>query len=167
MDRETFDKLNYKQQVIEFNKLYEIHKSIRKTCGEIGIGKTTVRDRFKTINYSFLEGVGYVKDTNNQLEGQTSLIEAVIENKPHSEPNILELEQLVSKIVDEKLNKILETKKQSEFELSSRCEGDVKYRSLGVYKEILEEFVEYCKNKRYSQIELLSQAMLDIMEKFK
>ena len=45
MKRLEFDKLSIEEQVIEFNKMYETHKSIRKVCAEIGIGKSTVKDK--------------------------------------------------------------------------------------------------------------------------
>lgn len=160
MKWEEFKTLETSKQIEIFNNFIKECGSITKASKQLGRSDKTVRGHLTSLGYRFIDGV-YIKNTNTQLEGQTSLIEPVCENK---EPINEELEQLINRLIDEKLK----TKKVDTIELSSKCEGEVKYRSLGAYKEVLDEFIEYCKNKKpYSQIQLFSQALIEFMEKYK
>jgi dephospho-CoA kinase len=177
MKRLEFDKLSPEEQVKEFNKMYEIHKSIRKVCGEIGIGKSTVKDRFNKIGYYSIEGVGYVKGTNAQLEGQTSLVKPVRENKGilninelseknKSKTNITELEQIVNRLIDKRLEDLKKIEKTGEIELN--FEGKTMYRSFGINEDVLNRFNEYAKkHNRFNKVELLSLALNELMDKYK
>lgn len=53
MNKEQFNKLTIEQQIKEVNKLIEQFGSVNKVCKEIGIAKSTVRDRFKSNNYYY------------------------------------------------------------------------------------------------------------------
>jgi hypothetical protein len=180
MKRLEFDKLSVQKQIIEFNKMYETCKSIRKVCSEIGISKTTIRDRFNKIGYHSIDGVGYVKDTNIPIKNETSLDELISENKQYSNSNILvldkELEEKINALVKKQVHEELEKhfknsdleKNSTEIVIDDKCQGDIVYASYGVYKDISTEFNSYVKShKRYSKAELTSQALLEFMENHK
>lgn len=78
MDKEQFNSLSVKDQVIVFNNLLASN-SIRQACTQIGIAKTTVRDRFKKYGYLFNnEENKYINDGSGRIEsdGNTKNITA-------------------------------------------------------------------------------------------
>jgi molybdenum-dependent DNA-binding transcriptional regulator ModE len=165
MDWKELKELEINQQIDKFNELIKEHGSITKAAKELGISDSTTRKYFKPLGYSF-NGNEYIKNTNTQLEGQTSLVEPANENK--EQIDITELEQIVNRLIDKRLETLQQTNNPVEIELSSKCEGDVKYRSFGVYKNILDEFIKYAdKHSRYSKVELVSQALILLMDHFK
>jgi DNA-binding transcriptional regulator YhcF (GntR family) len=167
MEREEFNKLTVNEQVTEFNKLYKEHKSIKKVASDLGISKNTISSRFTNAGYTIFEGVGYVSNTNTPIYNKTSITEPPSEDK--REANREKLKQLVNSMVEEKFNELVNKQPVNiDIELSSLCDGNIKYRSWGYYENIGEKFIEYCKNKkRYTQIEILSQAMLEFMQNHK
>lgn len=175
MDKEIFLKLSVEKQIEEFNKLIKEHGSITKSAKVLDIPRTTVKSIFIKNGYKFdIESNQYIKNTNTQLEGQTSLIEPVEANKQDSDivktnnlVDITELEQIVNRIIDERLSGLNKTEK-SNIELSSKCDGDVKYRSYGVYKSVSDEFDQYAeKHNLYSKVQLVSQSLIEFMERHK
>lgn len=52
MTKDDFNMLDVQDQVKVFNKILK-DSSIRKVCNDIGIGKTTIRDRFKKHGYIY------------------------------------------------------------------------------------------------------------------
>lgn len=166
MNKEEFNKLDIENQVKEFNNLYKQIKSARKVFGRLGFAKSTLSDRFRNGGYTLVNNIGYVRNTNTPVTTKPIVKKPVDEHK--HETNIKELEQVVNSIVTRKIEEALKTRKSNSIEsieLSSKCDGEVKYRAMGAYKEVIDEFVEYCKGKRYTQIELFSQAMIEFMER--
>ena len=53
MNKEQFNKLNIEKQVEVLNKLINELGSVNQACKNIGIAKSTVRDRFKAKNYYY------------------------------------------------------------------------------------------------------------------
>lgn len=175
MKREQLDKLSIEEQLEAFNKIIKEQGSLSKAIKATGMPKSTIKSRLDKIGYKYSEEAKqFIKDTNTQLEGQTSFVEPVEANK--QDTNIVEtnnlvditkLEQIVNRIIDERLSSLNKTEK-SNIELSSKCDGDVKYRSYGVYKSVSDEFDQYAKKHNlYSKVQLVSQALILLMEKYK
>ena len=61
MNKEEFNKLGVLEQVQYINNELKNNKSITSVCKELGIGRSTIRDRFKKANYS------YSKDLNKYI----------------------------------------------------------------------------------------------------
>jgi predicted transcriptional regulator len=172
---EEFKKLEIDKQIDKFNELIKEHGSIIKAASELGISDSTTRKYFKSHGVTF-NGSEYVKNTNTQLEGQTSLVEPVSDNKGilninelseknKSKTDITELEQIVNKLIDKRLEDLKKIEKTGEIELNSECEGEVKYRSFGVYRNVLDKFVKFTDDHpRYNKVELLSHALMLMME---
>ena len=53
MNKDTFNKLAINEQVEYFNKELVKGNSLTNICKSINIGRSTVSDRFKKINYKF------------------------------------------------------------------------------------------------------------------
>lgn len=78
MNREQFDKLEILDQIKYINNKLENNKSITSVCKELEIGRSTIRDRFKKINY------GYSKDLNKYVDNDsiTDVLQELVE--PHN-----------------------------------------------------------------------------------
>ncbi|MFG0882370.1 hypothetical protein ACGAJ9_06915 [Clostridioides difficile] len=53
MDRYTFDNLPIKEQIQYINNKLLEGNTLTNTCKDIGIGRTTIRNRFKQHGYEF------------------------------------------------------------------------------------------------------------------
>ncbi|HEK4848153.1 TPA: hypothetical protein SOL18_003710, partial [Clostridioides difficile] len=53
MDRQTFDNLSIPQQIEYINNQLLNNNTLTNICKNIGIGRTTIRDRFKKFGYEF------------------------------------------------------------------------------------------------------------------
>ena len=60
----------------------------------------------------------------------------------------------IERIVNVVLNKVNDKKK------CSPCNGETVTRSFKIYKNVLDDFVNFCNNSKYTQYELLSQFIL-------
>ena len=48
----------------------------------------------------------------------------------------------------------------------SPCNGETVTRSFKIYKNVLDDFVNFCNNSKYTQYELLSQFILEGIQKY-
>ena len=66
MDRKEFDKISIEEQVKYINKELYNGCTLTKVCSLIGIGRSTVRDRFKKIGQRYDGSINrYVRDNSN------------------------------------------------------------------------------------------------------
>lgn len=176
MKREQLDKLSIEKQLEVFNKIIKEQGSLNKAIKVTGMPKSTIKSRLEKIGYRYSEEAKqFIKDTNTQIEGQTSLIEPAEANEQDSDAveikennnlvDITELEQIVNRIIDERLNSLNKNEK-SGIELSSECDGDVKYRSYGIYLTVSDKFDKYSEDHGlYSKVQLVSQALIEFMDR--
>lgn len=66
----------------------------------------------------------------------------------------------IERIVNVVLNKVNDKKKYSP------CTGETVTRSFKIYKNVLDDFVNFCNNSKYTQYELLSQFILEGIQKY-
>ena len=66
----------------------------------------------------------------------------------------------IERIVNVVLNKVNDKKKYSP------CNGETVTRSFKIYKNVLDDFVNFCNNSKYTQYELLSQFILEGIQKY-
>ena len=66
----------------------------------------------------------------------------------------------IERIVNVVLNKVNDKKK------CSPCKGETVTRSFKIYKNVLDDFVNFCNNSKYTQYELLSQFILEGIQKY-
>ncbi|WP_338564364.1 hypothetical protein QJR60_17250 (plasmid) [Paraclostridium sordellii] len=77
MNKEEFNKLEILEQVQYINNELKNNKSITSVCKELGIGRSTIRDRFKKANYSYSKDLNkYVHndDITDVLQKSTELL---------------------------------------------------------------------------------------------
>lgn len=197
MNKEEFNKLEVVEQIQYINNQLENNSSITSVCKSIGIGRSTVRDRFKKANYS------YSKDLNKYIHNKciTDVMQANIEvnnryisseiNKENNN-NITDViqkdtvteiinksdEEIKNNLLDlvsnyDVLKDIIELHRRNTSVIKQQIvidieESDSKLATLRVNSKVLEQFNDFCKdNKQYKKVDLLSQAMKEFIEKYK
>ncbi|TCO76482.1 hypothetical protein [Marinisporobacter balticus] len=192
MDRESFNLLVIEKQVKAFNELLK-KRSIRKTCKELKIGKTTIRNRFEKNDYVFnREENQYIKNDQNMKEQKemesnikiTKKEEGVKENtntvkrKKEIKSNINITEEMYQQwieIVDmrEDLKAIVNIwKEQATTSIRSlnikKFDGNLYVKSIKLYEEVLEGFNEFVDGHReLKQQEIINQALWEFLEKYR
>lgn len=190
MNRADFDKLEILEQINYINTKLDTGATITNICKDIGIGRTTIRDRFKKYLYEY----------NKELNQYKSIVEVVdpmdevcitIEPKQKSSNKVVEAEQVNNKLLEniakeykDMNNKYTTMNKKLEemylwYELQSsnkvvtmnkleleNFEGEIVTRSFKLYEPIQKEFMEYCANSKYKVQDLLSQAIREFLDKY-
>lgn len=182
MNKEEFNSLFVEQQVDVFNDLLK-NNSIRKTCESIGIGKTTVRDRFKKHGYIF-------NSKTNQYEKDFICIENKKEIKSNknltkvSNSNLTKVNKSNMDKIYEELRELLDLKEDIKALLErenlrgriievpelriNKFTGDLKPKTIKVYENVLEEFNKFVEeHNEYKQQDIVSQALWEFIQKYK
>lgn len=183
MNRVEFDELKITDQVKYINKKLNEGYTLTNICKAIGIGRTTIRDRFKSISYeynkttkqyeSFVEIIEESKTIDNkynELKSSNNVVEATLDKNKVLEDMLLNYSDM-----NNKLNEMYEWYKlqSSEIVVENKkliiedFEGDVVVRSYKLYESIQKEFAEFCKGNKYKVQDLLSQAIKDFLDKYK
>lgn len=190
MNKDKFNKLEISQQIDFINSKIQDNNSITSVCKEIGVGRSTIRDRFKKANYSYSKDLNkyiYIeptevskelKNNNNSCNtsdiynnSNTSLAEdnpvfTVIEKSNKDfQNNMIDLVNnydVLKEIIELHRRNTSVIKQQIIIDLD---DSENKLTSLRVNTSILEKFNEFCKqNNQFTKADLLSQAMKDFME---
>lgn len=196
MNKEEFNKLEVLAQIQHINNQLENNKSVTSVCKEIGISRSTIRDRFKKANYS------YYKELNKYINNNsvTDVIQTNIEvnngcntsdiNKENNNgvTDVIQRDtvtEIINKSDGEIKNNLLDLVSNYDIlkdiiELHRRNtsvikqqividieESDSKLTTLRVNSKVLEQFNEFCSNnKQYKKVDLLSQAMKEFIERY-
>ena len=174
MNKIQFNSLETIDQIQYINKKLIEGNTVTKVCEAIGIGRSTIRDRFKKVGYE------YNKSTN-QYESIIEIMESVEPVTPTGvtepinediEPIIQESSNLVvgtdSQILtslinnyDDMNNKLNEMYNWYKLQSSNKVvqaekfkvddfEGEIVVRSYKLYEPIQKEFLDFCKkNNKY------------------
>ena len=191
MNKTEFNSLEVLEQIEYINKSLLEGNTLTNICKSIGIGRSTIRDRFKKVSYEYNKAI-------NQYESIVEIVEAgtiapAEANEPIKEdikPVIQQSSNLVVGTDNEILtslinnyddmnnklnemydwyklqssNKVVQTEK---FKVDD-FEGDIVVRSYKLYEPIQREFLEFCKkNNKYKVQDILSQFIKDGLEKYK
>lgn len=181
MDRYTFDNLPIKEQIQYINnKLLEGY-TLTNTCKDIGIGRTTIRNRFKQHGYEFNQAkklyisiveVVELESSSKVVTGNTS------DNMALTDIPSIDFNNILSNFNDMN-NKLNEVYSWYELQSSNKVvgadklhiddfKGDIVTRSYKVYEDIQKEFVGFCEaNKKYRVQDIISQALREFMDKYK
>lgn len=93
LDRITFDKLNIEEQIKYINDELRKGSSLTNICKNIGIGRTTVRDRASKIEYKFSTEINqYVTEHENKNIEKANKIDVSSNSYKHVE-NITDLKR--------------------------------------------------------------------------
>lgn len=194
MDKNIFNSLPMDQQVKTFNELLK-GSSIRKVCAEIGIGKTTIRDRFKKHDYvydsaknQYFKGDNLIEkeikinknisDMDNQeIERNNNLAivsksEKFISCKSDIEKMYSDMKELLD--LKNELKALIEKDKQREniIELPqlhiNKFTGNLTSKSIKVYSDVLDLFDKFMdEHKGLKQQDVISQALWEFLKKYK
>ncbi|MGS5518246.1 hypothetical protein AB8L61_19905 [Clostridioides difficile] len=182
MDRYTFDNLPIKEQIQYINNKLLEGDTLTNTCKDIGIGRTTIRNRFKQHGYEFnqakklyisivevveLESSSKVvmqKSSNKVVEADTNNINNLKDILYNFNEMNTKLNEVYSWYESQSSNKVVGADKLS----IDDFEGNIVTRSYKVYEDIQKEFVAFCEaNKKYRVQDIISQALKDFMDKYK
>ncbi len=197
MTREQFDKLEVLEQIKYINRQLENNSSITSVCKDLNISRSTIRDRFKKLDYS------YSKDLNRYVHNDsvTDVVQKVtVENNKsisdvtHKGNNVsntdvarvdkvtdiinksdVEIKETIIDIVNnyDVLKEIIELHKCNTSVIKQQIvidveESESKLTTLRVNSKELELFNSFCEdNKQYKKIDLISQALKEFREKYK
>ncbi|MGG5404966.1 hypothetical protein ACQZSR_18890 [Clostridioides difficile] len=182
MDRYTFDNLPIKEQIQYINNKLLEGDTLTNTCKDIGIGRTTIRNRFKQHGYEFnqakklyisivevveLESSSKVvmqKSSNKVVEADTNNINNLKDILYNFNEMNTKLNEVYSWYESQSSNKVVGADKLNIDDFT----GDIVVRSYKVYEDIQKEFVAFCEaNKKYRVQDIISQALKDFMDKYK
>lgn len=183
MLRINFDKLEVLEQVKYINnKLVEGH-TLTNICKDVGIGRSTIRDRFKTALYEYDKDTKQYKIMVEVVEAKTPApTPTATPGNEHIQNNLKVDTDILTSIInnyDDNLNKLNEIynwyKLQSSIKVVatdklniSDFEGDIVVRSYKLYEPIQKEFTEFCRvNNKYKVQDILSQFIKEGMERYK
>jgi len=189
MNKDKFNKLTILEQ-IDFMNSQINNNSITSVCKELGVGRTTIRDRFKKANYSYskeLNKYTYIEPKENlkELTGQDNGC-ITSDTYNNSNTNLVEDnhvttilkksdEEFQDNIIDlvnnyDVLKEIIELHKRNTSVIKQQIIIDLdnsenKLTTLRINKTILDKFNEFCeKNKQFTKVDLVSQALKDFIE---
>ena len=191
MNKTEFNTLDVMEQIKYINKSLLEGNTLTNVCKSIGIGRSTIRDRFKKVSYEYNKAI-------NQYESIVEIVEAGTiapagANEPIKEdikPVIQQSSNLVvgtdNEILtslinnyDDMNNKLNEMYDWYKLQSSNKVvqaekfevddfEGDIVVRSYKLYEPVQREFLEFCKrNNKYKVQDILSQALKEFLEKYK
>lgn len=185
MNKDIFNKLTIDEQLKYFNQELVNGKSLTSICKLIGIGRSTVSDRFKKINYKFNKDTNQyeliknndgntsviIKENSNNLNNisSTDTVNEVINiSSEDIKKNLLELAtnyEVIQKIIDDYKCNTSVIKKQITIDLPQAESKLITWRINQQVAEIFNEFAS--KNNQFKKVDLLSQALLDFVNKHK
>lgn len=190
MNKTEFNDLDVMEQIEYINKSLLEGNTLTNICKSIGIGRSTIRDRFKKVSYEYNKAI-------NQYESIVEIVEAgTIAQAEANEPikeDIKPVIQQSSNLVvgtdneiltslinnyDDMNNKLNEMYNWYKLQSSNKVvqtekfkvddfEGDIVVRSYKLYEPIQREFLEFCKkNNKYKVQDILSQALKEFLDKY-
>ena len=190
MNKTEFNNLEVMEQIEYINNQLMEGNTLTNICKSIGIGRSTIRDRFKKVSYEYNKAINQYESIVEIIEAET--IAPAGANKPIKEdikPVLQESSNLVVGTDNEILtslinnyddmnnklnemydwyklqssNKVVQTEK---FKVDD-FEGDIVVRSYKLYEPIQKDFLEFCKrNNKYKVQDILSQALKEFLDKY-
>lgn len=194
MNKTEFNNLEVLEQIEYINKSLLEGNTLTNICKSIGIGRSTIRDRFKKVSYEYNKSINQYESIVEIIEAET--IAPAGANKPIKEdikPFVQESSNLVvgtelyknNEILinminnyDDNLSKLNELYDWYKLQSSNKVvqtekfkvddfEGDIVVRSYKLYEPIQREFLEFCKkNNKYKVQDILSQALKEFLDKY-
>ena len=191
MNKTEFNDLDVMEQIEYINKSLLEGNTLTNICKSIGIGRSTIRDRFKKVSYEYNKSINQYESIVEIIEAET--IAPAEANEPIKEdikPVIQQSSNLVvgtdNEILtslinnyDDMNNKLNEMYNWYKLQSSNKVvqtekfkvddfEGDIVVRSYKLYEPIQREFLEFCKkNNKYKVQDILSQALKEFLEKYR
>lgn len=177
MNKDVFNSLDIMDQVAYINNQLKLNKSLTQISKDLNIGRSTIRERFKKINYI------YSKDNNQYLldNGRST---PVINNKitPVIKEDVvndivnksdIEVKETLLDIVNNYsvLKEMIELHKNNSLTIKQQINinldtTETKLATVRFNLKELELFNEFCKNNsQYKKVDLISMALKEFREK--
>ncbi|RXI41553.1 hypothetical protein DP129_01005 [Clostridium tetani] len=188
MDKQRFNNLDLMDQLEYVNKKLSYGESLREISKDLNMSKTTIRNRFKKIDYVFnKDKKQYIKDSDEYKKNINMLQVKPIENKEIKEDEYiyntnvltnLEAKEKLINIIDnydniEKMLKWFENQKNivevEEINIDTdKLIGTVKTTTVRLYDKVWEDFRKFMKDyPEYKSMDLVSMALVEYMSKYK
>ena len=156
MLREEFDNMDVFEQIKYINeKLLE--QSLTKICDSIGISRTTVTKRFRSVDYVFDKYTNQyqIADEMKDYDYAISVLEAKIN----------ELSEKVTVLEQERNNNATDIQQVDNSNVRF-YKNDTIVRAYRIYDEIYQRFKQYTdENKQYKISDIISTALEDFLIK--
>lgn len=188
MNKQKFNNLDLMDQLEYVNKKLSDGESLREISKCLNMSKTTIRNRFKKIDYVFnKDKKQYIKDSDEYKKNINILQVKPIENKEIKEDeyiyntNVLtnvEAKEKLINIIDnydniEKMLKWFENQKNiievEEINIDTdKLVGNAKTTTVRLYDKVWEDFRKFMKGyPEYKSMDLVSMALVEYMSKYK
>ncbi len=189
MNKDKFNKLPILEQIDFINSQIENNNSITSVCKKLGIGRSTIRDRFKKVNYEYSKDLNkyiYIEEIEEKVKdiiiSDNKCNTSVVNNKQNikSNPIVTILEKTDIEIQNNLLDLVNNYDVLKEIIELHRCNTSVIKQqiiinlednktttttTLRINKSILDKFNNFCiQNKQFTKVDLLSQALKNFIE---
>lgn len=186
MNKEEFNSLEVMDQIEYINKLLKKDMTLTSISKTLDIGRSTIRDRFKKLNYRYSKELNkYILNENSicntdVIQGNKKSLKSINANDLKKyDDSITDVkaldETMKSKLINvmgeyDVLMEMIELYKCNSQVLQSNVIIDLpdvesELTSFRVNKEILKEFNDFVKNqKEFRKIDLVSMALKEYME---
>lgn len=196
MTKEQFNQLDVLEQIKYINNQLENNSTLTLICKELNISRSTIRDRFKKVSYSYSKELNryvYNNSITNVVQKVTEINNKYISGVVHKENNVsntdvsqvdkvtdiisksdVEIKETIIDIVNnyDVLKEIIELHRRNTSVIKQQIvidveESESKLVTLRVNSKELERFNKFCdNNKQYKKIDLISQALKEFREKY-
>lgn len=182
MNKDEFNKLDVYEQLNYINKKLKQGKSLRAISGELNISKSTIRNRFKKIDYVFhIVDKQYIKIENYKTTTEVLKIDNNKEQEKYNNSDLvlfnkykndfLELMQLKDSIKEliQNNHKSIINVEPIELKINTEVlQGAAVNRSVKIYNNVYEELKELYKiYPEFKKYDLLSMAIHEFFLKYK
>ena len=184
MNRTDFDALEVLEQIKYINKSLSEGYTVTGICNHIGIGRSTIRDRFEKVGYKYNKTINQYETIVEVIEAEPELIREAIEPVIQESSNLVvetdsDILTTIINNYDDNMNKLNEMYNWYKLQSSNKVveteklkiddfEGDIVVRSYKLYESIQKEFLEFCKiNNKYKVQDILCQFIKEGLEKYK
>ena len=182
MTKEQFNQLDILEQIQYINNQLENNSTLTLVCKELNVGRSTIRDRFKKLSYSYSKDLNkyvyndsvtdVIHKKNNVSNTKVSQVDKVTDIINKSD---VEVKETIIDIVNnyDVLKEIIALHRRNTSVIKQQIVIDVedaesKLTTLRVNSKELELFNSFCDdNKQYKKIDLISQALKEFREKYK
>lgn len=191
MTKDQFNKLEKLEQVQYINDKLREGYSLTKISKELGIGRSTITDRFKKINYTYSkENNGYIYNdsvtvvetivrniktkediTINEIDDKfnnDSVTDVTLINDKVVQSNLINLSNEYQTLIE-----MIELYKKNSNILSTQIVIDLEttdntLTTLRVNTDVLRQFNQFVEeNKQYKKVDIVSMALKEYMENHK
>lgn len=186
MNKDEFNSLEVIEQIEYVNKLLKDNMTLTSISKDLGIGRSTIRDRFKKLKYTYSKDLNeYILNENiycntDVIQENKKVLKSIntkdLKKYDDSNTDVKTLDEAMkSKLVNvmgeyDVLMEMIELYKCNSNILQNKITIDLpnvesELTSFRVNKEILKDFNEFVKEqKEFRKIDLVSMALKEYME---